>query len=224
MAGILGGGTAGRSGHCLRRREVPCSRPLTRMPRRRRPRPRRRRSQSRRRFAFVRRHKALVALFALLLMPTLALGGWVLYLNHQVGEISRFEVDLDRPGRPVRPAGDAMTFLFVGVERGPGGRLVREHNEAGDLDCRLLPQRRDHVGPPRGGSEDRPGRPDPPRLLGPDPGLWEEQDQRRILVRRAGADGEDPLAATPRASTSTTSSWWTSPASPRPARSSTACR
>ena len=73
------------------------------------------------RFGFVRRHKALVVLFTILLVPTLVLGGWVLYLNHQVNEVSRFQVDLDRPGRPVRPAGEALTFLYVGVDSAQAG-------------------------------------------------------------------------------------------------------
>ena len=70
---------------------------------------------------FVRRNKALVVLFTILLVPTLVLGGWVLYLNHQVDEVSRFQVDLDRPGRPVRPAGEALTFLYVGVDSAQAG-------------------------------------------------------------------------------------------------------
>jgi LCP family protein required for cell wall assembly len=73
------------------------------------------------RFRFVRRHKALLVLLLILIIPTLVLGGWVLYLNHQVNEVSRFEVDLDRPGRPVRPAGEALTFLFVGVDVAQAG-------------------------------------------------------------------------------------------------------
>ena len=75
----------------------------------------------RRRFAFVRRHKALLAMFTILLVPTLLLGGWVVYLNHQVDQIQRFKVDLDRPGRPARPAGDALTFLYVGVDSAQAG-------------------------------------------------------------------------------------------------------
>ena len=75
----------------------------------------------RRRFAFVRRHKALLTMFTMLLVPTLGLGGWVVYLNHQVAQIPRFEVDLDRPGRPARPAGEALTFLVVGVDTAQAG-------------------------------------------------------------------------------------------------------
>jgi len=74
-----------------------------------------------RHFGFVRRHKALLVMFTILLIPTLVLGGWVVYLNHQVDEIPRFEVDLDRPGRPVRPVGDALNFLFVGVDTAQTG-------------------------------------------------------------------------------------------------------
>jgi LCP family protein required for cell wall assembly len=60
-------------------------------------------------------------MFTMLLVPTLVLGGWVLYLNHQVAQIPRFEVDLDRPGRPARPAGEALTFLVVGVDTAQAG-------------------------------------------------------------------------------------------------------
>jgi len=74
-----------------------------------------------RRFGVVRRHKALLVMFLILLVPTMALGGWVLFLNHQVEEIPRFQVDLDRPGRAVRPAGEALTFLYVGVDSAQAG-------------------------------------------------------------------------------------------------------
>ena len=83
--------------------------------------PGQRRADKAPRFGFLRRNKALVVLFTILLVPTLVLGGWVLYLNHQVNEVSRFQVDLDRPGRPVRPAGEALTFLVVGVDTAQAG-------------------------------------------------------------------------------------------------------
>ena len=79
----------------------------------------------RRRFAFVRRHKAMVVMFTLLLVPLAALSSWAWYLDAQVSHIPRFEVDLDRPGRPVRPASEALTFLFVGVDSAQAGGSFR---------------------------------------------------------------------------------------------------
>ena len=78
-----------------------------------------------RRFAFLRRHKAMVVMFTLLLVPLAALSGWAYYLDAQVGAIPRFEVDIERPGRPVRPEGEALTFLFVGVDSAQAGGSFR---------------------------------------------------------------------------------------------------
>ena len=111
---------------------------------------------------FVRRHKALVVLFTILLVPTLVLGGWVLYLNHQVNEVSRFQVDLDRPGRPVRPAGEALTFLYVGVDSAQAGGSFQNTMKQQDLAGRLVPQRRDHARPPRRGPDQGAAGLDPP--------------------------------------------------------------
>ncbi len=77
------------------------------------------------RFRFVRRHKALVILLVLLLLLTSLVFGWAFYLNAQLGRISRFDLDLDRPGRPVRPAGDAVTVLLVGVDSAQTGTSFR---------------------------------------------------------------------------------------------------
>ncbi len=79
-----------------------------------------------RRFALVRRHKALVVMFVLLLVPTLVLGGWVLYLNHQVGEVTRFPADLDREGRPAKVDNGSLNILLVGVDQAQAGKGFSE--------------------------------------------------------------------------------------------------
>ena len=85
-----------------------------------------------RRFAFVRRHKALVVLFTILLVPALVLGGWVLYLNHQVGEVTRFPADLDREGRPVKIDNGSLNILLVGVDKAQAGQGFSEALTADD--------------------------------------------------------------------------------------------
>lgn len=42
--------------------------------------------------------------------------GWVYYLNHQLDEIPRFELDLDRPGRPAAGPRHSMNILLVGAD------------------------------------------------------------------------------------------------------------
>ena len=79
-----------------------------------------------RRFAFVRRHKALVILFVILLVPALVLGGWVLYLNHQVGEVTRFPANLDREGRPAKIDNGSLNILLVGVDKDQAGKGFSE--------------------------------------------------------------------------------------------------
>ena len=49
--------------------------------------------------------------------------GWALYLNHELGNVPKFESDLDRPGRPARVSGDSVNFLLVGVDDGHGADL-----------------------------------------------------------------------------------------------------
>jgi LCP family protein required for cell wall assembly len=52
-------------------------------------------------------------------------GGWVLYLNSQLSGVPRFNIDLERPGRPaaVAAAGDSKDILLVGVDDGLGTDL-----------------------------------------------------------------------------------------------------
>ncbi|UMG91151.1 LCP family protein [Nocardioides sp. TF02-7] len=58
-------------------------------------------------------------------------GGWVWVLNSRLGDIPRFDAELDRPGRPERVEGSALNVLLVGVDAGPGHDL-REQLQTGD--------------------------------------------------------------------------------------------
>lgn len=78
---------------------------IRRAPRRRRPR---------------RRNPALRVLVGATIVLAMAVGGLVAYTNHQLGEVTRFSLDLDRPGRPPAAGGDALNILLAGVD-GPEG-------------------------------------------------------------------------------------------------------
>ncbi|MBD8868337.1 LCP family protein [Nocardioides donggukensis] len=82
---------------------------------------------------FVRRHLALSILAATALTLTLAVGGWVAYLQSQLVDVPRFEVDLERPGRPAAVPGDAVTLLLAGVDvnQGRGGTDLATMLESG---------------------------------------------------------------------------------------------
>lgn len=69
---------------------------------------------------FFRRHRALTVLGVLVLVLLVAVGGWLVYLNSQLGNITRFDTDLDRPGRPERVPGDAQNILLIGVDKNQG--------------------------------------------------------------------------------------------------------
>lgn len=62
-----------------------------------------------------RRHKAFTVLLVTGCVLLLVVGGWAYYLNSQLGNISQFDIDRDRPGRPVA-RGEGSTFLVVGVD------------------------------------------------------------------------------------------------------------
>lgn len=77
----------------------------------------------RQRFGFVRRHKAISVLLALVLVLVAALGGWLFYLNQQLGNVTRFNAGLDAPGSPARVQSDALNILLVGVDNEQGGDI-----------------------------------------------------------------------------------------------------
>ena len=80
---------------------------------------------------FVRRHKALSVLLALVVVLLIAVGTWIWTLNGKIDDIPRFEADFDRPDRPQREQPkDALNLLMVGVDG--RGTDVRERLEAGD--------------------------------------------------------------------------------------------
>jgi LCP family protein required for cell wall assembly len=72
---------------------------------------------------FFRRHKALTVLVVLSLVLAGGVFGWALYLNHELGNVPHFASNLDRPGRPVRVAGESQNILLVGVDDGHGTDL-----------------------------------------------------------------------------------------------------
>ncbi|WP_167880460.1 LCP family protein [Nocardioides guangzhouensis] len=73
----------------------------------------------------MRRHKAMIIMFLLLLAPLAGLSVWAYYLETQIDAIPRFEMTLDRPDRPAAPGGKAQTFLFVGVDSAQAGGSFR---------------------------------------------------------------------------------------------------
>ena len=73
----------------------------------------------------VRRNPALSVILALVVLLGSGVGGWVLYLNSQLSGVPRFDVDLERPGRPVAlaAAGTSTNILLAGVDDGLGTHL-----------------------------------------------------------------------------------------------------
>jgi LCP family protein required for cell wall assembly len=65
----------------------------------------------------IRRHKALSVLVLLALVLMIAVGSWLVVLNHKIGDIPRFEADFDREDRPkrVQPK-EALNVLLIGVD------------------------------------------------------------------------------------------------------------
>jgi LCP family protein required for cell wall assembly len=62
------------------------------------------------------RNTALRVLVGATLVLAVIVGALVFYTNHQLGNIPRFPLDLDRPGRPAATAGDALNILIAGVD------------------------------------------------------------------------------------------------------------
>lgn len=76
----------------------------------------RRRSRRTRFRHWVRTHKALSVLLAAALALLVLVIAWLVYLNSQLGDVDRFNLDLDRPGRPDRVPGAALNILLLGVD------------------------------------------------------------------------------------------------------------
>jgi len=81
----------------------------------------RRRGPWRRMKRFVRRHKALSIIFLVALLLLAILIGWLWWLNHKLGDIDRFPLDVGG-NRPAR-VGNAENILLIGVDdpEGQGG-------------------------------------------------------------------------------------------------------
>lgn len=80
---------------------------------------------------FVRRHPVFFVFAAMLAVLIVAVAGFVGYVSMQLGEVSKFDADLDRPGRPARVEGKSVNILVAGVDDGQGTDL-REMLESGD--------------------------------------------------------------------------------------------
>jgi len=73
--------------------------------------------------AWWRRHRALVLLIAMLLVPALMLAAVAVYLDRRLAGIDRVPLEIPEAGRPVRPpsAGDSLNILVVGADNGDEG-------------------------------------------------------------------------------------------------------
>ncbi|MDP9444820.1 MAG: LCP family protein [Actinomycetota bacterium] len=78
---------------------------------------------------FVRRHKVIAALVALLLVLAAAVAGFAFYLNAQIDEVARYESKLREPLRPPPPTGEAaeaQNILLLGTDKGHGETIEDE--------------------------------------------------------------------------------------------------
>jgi LCP family protein required for cell wall assembly len=73
--------------------------------------------------AFAARHKALSTLcvIAIVLLGLVAAFAWS--INRSLGDIPRFDAQLERPGRPPASSAGGTNLLLVGVDEGAGTRL-----------------------------------------------------------------------------------------------------
>jgi len=72
---------------------------------------------------------------AAFLVLVLAVGGWLVYLQSQLADVPRFDMDLDRQGRPPAVDSDSLNILLAGVDLNEGadeGADLREMLEDGD--------------------------------------------------------------------------------------------
>ncbi|MDN5892729.1 MAG: LCP family protein [Nocardioides sp.] len=76
----------------------------------------RRRSRRTRFKRWLGTHRALTVLVATALSLLVFVVAWLVYLNSQLGDVERFDVELDRPDRPTRVAGEAVNILLLGVD------------------------------------------------------------------------------------------------------------
>ena len=74
---------------------------------------------------FLRRHRVLVALAALVAVVGASVGGYLYYLNHTIGSIDRsnFTMGLLDDQRPAKVDNDAVNILMAGVDNGHGQKV-----------------------------------------------------------------------------------------------------
>lgn len=72
-----------------------------------------------------------VVFAGLLAVLIVAVAGFVGYLNAQLGDVTKFDANLERPDRPVKVEGKSINILVAGVDDGEGTDL-REMLESGD--------------------------------------------------------------------------------------------
>ncbi len=79
---------------------------------------------------FFRRHLALTSLLVIILVIVGSAGGFVLYLNHQLGNIKHFDAgitqDPDHPGTSADAPGQPMNILVLGSDDGNNVQTVAD--------------------------------------------------------------------------------------------------
>jgi len=81
---------------------------------------------------FIRRHKALVALVALLVILVGSLGGWLWYLNHLGDNVQRIHnVFVAEKKRPAKAETDALNILLGGSDNGADGQSIAHDVNSG---------------------------------------------------------------------------------------------
>lgn len=65
---------------------------------------------------FLRRHRAFTSFVAVGLVVLLAFGAWVAYLLVQVGDVPRFDLDVDGEERPAAVEGKGVNILLAGAD------------------------------------------------------------------------------------------------------------
>src|SRR5680860_288731 len=86
--------------------------------------------------SWINRHKALFALLALVAILLGAVGGWAVYLNQQLSNVPRIDLNLNEDQRPDKPTGSAagaVNILIAGADAGDGPSIA-DNLEAGEWD------------------------------------------------------------------------------------------